>query len=284
MDSKTSSHGAGRGFPRKLVMGSVVVAALMTCSGLAWSYWNIKNAPTATSPATTVAAPAPTAGKVAAIVNGARITDAELAPAMVQGVDRAVAIDRYVNKVVAADLARKSFAADADDAIRAAEREVLSQLYVAKRSEALGKAVTEADIKAFYDQNVSADSYSSFKVKFLLSQDPKDADAAVAAITAGKGAELAARFKPAQEAGDGYLMAQELPYGLGNVVSGLKKGEYSRPLVLRNGIFILHLEDIKANPKPELAKLSPEIKNLLVAKRLGDELVAARASAKVELK
>lgn len=221
--------------------------------------------------------------KSAATVNGVAISEAELASMTSQGVDRAVAIDRYVNKVLAADLARKTYAADAEVALRGAEREVLAQLYISKRTQDLTAAIKAEDIKAFYDKNVKAEDYALFKVRFLVTQDPKEADAVVSALAGGKVKEVDSMFKAVKD-GDGFTPAQELPYGLGQVVRGMKAGDFSRPIVLRNGVFVLRVDEVKPGQRPEQVKVETQIKELIIAQRLNDEITGLRRQARIELK
>jgi hypothetical protein len=240
-----------------------------------------------TTPSTGASAstsPGGATGKVAAVVNGKAIYDTDLADALNQGIDRAVAVDRFINKAVAAELATSSFPKESKEALQSAEREILSQLFVAKKTAEFRAAVTEPEIKTFYDANVKDEDYAAYKVTFLLAADEKEASTVTAAIAAGPTKELSARFKPVKEGADNFVLASDLPYGLGGMVKTLKVGEYSRAVVLRNGWFILHLEDSKANPKPDLKTVSDEIKNVLVAKKLTDTLGSARAAAKVELR
>ena len=273
----------GKSFPSLRLFAPLLLTAILGIGG----YVAVKGMPTAN--AKSVASPEAAASvgvdmaKSAAIVNGGVISEAEISGQTAQGIDRAVAIDRYVNKVLAAELARKAYPSDAEAALRGAEREVLSQLYVAKRTQDLRSAVTDAEVKGFYDKNVKAEDFSTYKVRFLATQDPKEADEVAAAIAAGKTKDVDAKFKPAKD-GDGFTAAQELPFGLGQVVRTMRAGEYSRPLVLRNGIFVLRVDEIKVGQKPEQTKVAGEIKDLIVAQRLGDELSGARRAARVELK
>lgn len=221
--------------------------------------------------------------KVVAVVNGHDIYMSELARDMSQGIDRAVAVDRYINKVLVADLARAAYENDAKDALRIAERDVLSQLYINKKSVALRAGIADAVVKAYYDANIKAEDYTSYKVKFLIADNEKDAGEVIGSITAGKTKEVESRFKTFKEGSDEFMTAAQLPYNMGSVVRGLKKGEYSRAMVVRNGYFILYLEDSKINPKPDLAKIGDEIRNFLIGKQLDEELAAVRAAAKIEL-
>jgi peptidyl-prolyl cis-trans isomerase C len=223
-------------------------------------------------------------GKVAAVVNGQEIYDSELSSGIQQGVDRAVVIDRYINKALAADLAKAAYSRDATEVLKGAEREVLSQLFIAKKTEELRAGVTDVAVKSYYDTNIKVEDFTGYKVKYLVATDEKDAGDVAAAIAAGKSKDVEARFKAVRDSGDPFVLAPELPYGLGNVVRSLKKGEYSRPVVMRNGYFILFLEDTKPNPKPEFAMVAEEIKNVMVAKQLTELLAGARTSAKVELR
>ena len=272
----------GRAFPSRLVAALVLTAVVGVGGFVALKGVPMANAKSVASPEAAASAVVDMS-KSAAVVNGGMISEAEISGQTAQGVDRAVAIDRYVNKVLAAELARKAYPADSEAALRGAEREVLAQLYVAKRTQDLRGAVTDADVKGFYDKNVKAEDFSTFKVRFLATQDPKEADDVAAAIAAGKTRDVDARFKPAKD-GDGFTSAQELPFGLGQVVRTMKAGEYSRPLVLRNGFFVLRVDDIKVGQKPEQAKVAGEIKDLIVAQRLSDELSGARRAARIELK
>ena len=266
--------------PSRLRNSIIGLAALAAVAGTAVSY-SVYAKPAAPFAPHVVL---PNAGKVAAVVNGQDIFDSELSGGIAQGVDRAVVIDRYINKALAADLARTAYAKDAAEALKGAEREVLSQLFIARKTEELRAGVTPEAVKTYYDTYVKAEDFAGYKVKFMVSPDEKEASEAVAAIAAGRARDLDARFKPVKEGAEPFALAQELPYGLGSVVRGLKKGEYSRPVVMRNGYFILLLEDVKVNPKPDIAAVTEEIKNVLVAKGLTDTLANARQAAKVELR
>jgi hypothetical protein len=241
-----------------------------------------------TSPAPAAAgadknANAPQQDRVVANVNGVDINESEVLPIMAAGVDRAVAIDRYINKVLAAQLAEKEYQKDAEVALRAAEREVLSTLYMQKRTQAVNDGVTDDEIKSYYDKNVRDEDYKRYKLRYYLTQDVTDGENIAKAIL-NKERDALAKLKYMKEGTDNMLMAGEMPYGLGQVVRSLKEGETSRPIVLRNGVFVLNLEEVKAQPKPTIDKVKGEIKNLLVAERIGLDLSEKRKSAKIELK
>lgn len=215
-------------------------------------------------------------------VNDDRITDADIAAAMNSGTDKAVAVDRAINKALAAQLAKQSYAKDAEAALAAVQRDVLSQLYIAKRSAALRESVTAADVQSYYDKNIDARAFAEYKISAYVTQDPKEAEQVASVVAAGGAASVSSKFQPIAEGKS--LKAGELPYGLGQVAAQLKPGEYSRPLALRNGIYMLRLDESKPGAKPDLAKVSDEIKDILVAERLNNELTKTRAVASITIK
>jgi hypothetical protein len=253
----------------------VVVGAALSLGGIAaarWAHSSTKAPPPAATPASVVA-----------MVNGEPITELDIAGAMVSGVDRANAVNGHVNKALAAQMASRQFPADAEMVTRAAVREALAQLYSDKRAQAVRAQLTDAEVKAFYEANVKPEMFAGYKASVLVTQDPKEADEIAAAIAHGRTKEFDARFRPIV-AGDGYALLANLPAGLGGVVRDLKAGGYSRPLLTREGVLILRLDDIRNNPKPDLAAMTPRIKEVLTVQKVNAELETARRHARIELK
>lgn len=224
--------------------------------------------------------------QVVAVVNGKSITEVDISEMLLSGADRAVAVDRAVNKAIAAELAQKVYAKDADSTLRAVERDVLSRVYISKRTDELRKSVSGSEIKAFYDKEIDTKSFSEYKVSAFITQDPAEANAIANQVASGKPGDASSRFSviSSQGSGSAFLKSQDLPFGLGQVVRQMKPGEYSKPLVVQSGIVILRLDEVKDGKKPDLTVVSDEIKDLIVAKRLNDELVAARQSAQISVK
>ena len=141
---------------QKLTLG---VAALGLVGLVSWAGWTAFQG--SSSPSVSPVASAFAAGdssgqsdRQVASINGMKITEMELGGMLQSGVDRAIVIDRYINKVVAAERGREMYVEEAKAALRAAEREVLSTLYTTKRMDELRKAVSDDDVKAYYDANV----------------------------------------------------------------------------------------------------------------------------------
>ena len=217
-----------------------------------------------------------------ASINGMKITEMEIGGMLQSGVDRAIVIDRYINKVVAAERARELYVTEAKAALRAAEREVLSTLYTTKRMEELRKAVSDDDVKAYYDANVLDQNFQQWKVSYYLSNDQNDVQQTLEKLKKGDKDALD-QLKPLVEQGDGYAVAQAMPYNLGRVVSKMKKGEFSEVLRLRNGLLVLKIEDTKQLKKPTLEELKQDIVQALALAKFNAELEQARRQAKVEL-
>ena len=269
---------------QKLTLG---VAALGLVGLVSWAGWTAFQGPSnpSVSPVASAFAAGDSSGqsdRQVASINGMKITEMELGGMLQSGVDRAIVIDRYINKVVAAERGREMYVEEAKAALRAAEREVLSTLYTTKRMEELRKAVSDDDVKAYYDANVLDQNFQQWKVSYYLSNDQKDVQQTLEKLRKGEKDALD-QLKPLVEQGDGYAVAQALPYNLGRVVSKMKKGEFSEVLRLRNGLLVLKIEDSKQLKKPTVEELKQDIVQALALEKFNAELEQARRQAKVEL-
>ncbi|WP_275270327.1 peptidylprolyl isomerase [Limnobacter sp. P1] len=269
---------------QKLTLG---VAALGLVGLVSWAGWTAFQGPSnpSVSPVASAFAAGDSSGqsdRQVASINGMKITEMELGGMLQSGVDRAIVIDRYINKVVAAERGREMYVEEAKAALRAAEREVLSTLYTTKRMEELRKAVSDDDVKAYYDANVLDQNFQQWKVSYYLSNDQNDVQQTLDKLKKGDKDALD-QLKPLVEQGDGYAVAQAMPYNLGRVVSKMKKGEFSEVLRLRNGFLVLKIEDSKQLKKPTLEELKQDIVQALALEKFNAELEQARRQAKVEL-
>ena len=222
--------------------------------------------------------------RVLAEVNGKSITAEEVAPALVNGLDRAIAVDRYVTRLLASEAALEEYPEEAKAARAATEREVLAQLYLRRKSEELVLAVTQADIDKFYKQQVRDEDYASYKLNYYLTQDDLDAAAMERNIAANDG-EAKGKFVPVNREGDGFIPLAATPYGLGALVARAKPGDYLRAVRVRDGFLILHVEQVRAGKKPAQTKeLNDQIRSLIAQDLLNKELLERREKAQVKLK
>jgi hypothetical protein len=224
-----------------------------------------------------------TINRIVAVVDGAEISEAELLPFLNAGLDKAVAVDRAINKVVAANSADKLYRAAAKTAMQSARNEVLASVYINQRSIEVRNGVSDKDVKSFYDTRVKEEDFTTFKLKFFVSVDAKEAQDIFDGVGRGE-KEAMAKLAWVRKDGEHYLTAADVPYGLGVAVKKLKAGQRLQPVTVREGALVLYVDDIKVNPKPELAKVESEIKDLLVAERFNEDMKARRAAAKIELR
>jgi hypothetical protein len=274
--------------PAKLGLVALLVLAL---GGGAWYLYSQgklpglggKAAPAAAQAAKPVVPPVDGL-RVLAEVNGKSITAEEVAPALQSGLDRAVAVDRYVTRLLAAEAASEMYPDAAKAAKAAAEREVLANLYLNRRGAELLQAVTDADIAKFYKEQVRDADYAAYKLNYYLTQD--DIDAATMERNIGANdAEAKAKFVPVSREGDGFIPLANTPYGLGQLVASAKAGDYLRAVRVRDGFLILHIEQVRAGKKPEqTAEVKDQIRSLIAQRRLSDELLERREKAQVKLK
>ena len=112
--------------------------------------------------------------EVVATVNGEVVTDLELQSGLASGFDRAVVVDRYVNKVISAQLGEKTYPELARDAKRAAYREVLSTLYTSRQMQTIREAISDEQIQTYYDDNILPENFKEWRVQYYLSNDRED--------------------------------------------------------------------------------------------------------------
>ncbi|MCQ8897575.1 peptidylprolyl isomerase [Limnobacter humi] len=271
--------------PKSVLKWSVVG---VTCAALLWGGWAVTGAKTwsgvtSASAATKASGPQdPEPTTVVAVVNGQKVVDSEIRGLINSGVDRAIVIDRYINKVLAAERGRELYSKEADATLKAAEREVLATLYTTRRIQELRDAVTDEQIQDYYKTNVRDENFKLFKVSYYLSGQINDAQTVLKNLKDGDSKALA-QLKPLIEQGDGYAAATALPYNLGRVAAKMKKGEFSEVLQLRNGLLVLRVDDVKQLDKPTVDAVKDEIRQTLALQRFNQELEQARKQAKVEL-
>lgn len=207
----------------------------------------------------------------------------ELAGLLASGVDRAVAVDRTINKAVAADAARSVFPTQAAEAVRTAEREVLANLFLQRRTQELMQGVDDAQIAAYYASKVHDDDYASFSLRYYLTRDAADAHSVKALLDSGDRAAQA-RLSPLMANGQRQLSPQAVPYGLGQIVRKAKPADVLGPLLVRDGYLLLVLDERRDGKKPALADVKNDIRAVIADQRLGDELRDWRQKARIELR
>jgi parvulin-like peptidyl-prolyl isomerase len=269
---------------RRIIATFLVICAALSLTGCGDTKRSATPTPASASPTpSTSAMSAPVAA-----VNGTTITDIEIRDMMSRGMDRAAAVDQRITQTVMANAAATEFAGDATTVLNAARTDILAQLYVNRKAEALRKAVTEKEISSFYEKNLTQDEFRRFKLKFVIAKDAKDGQTIYETLTknpgSSEGKAALERFQYLNKAGDNFQLAQEVPYGIGNVLKKMKAGDLIQPLLVREGILIVKIEEIKEGDRPELSKVSAEIRASLASQKLNEEVQQLRKAAKIELK
>lgn len=244
------------------------------------------------APAIAASASASTAGpsafgdagmtKVLALVGSHEIRAIDVAHSLAQGVDAAIALDRAVKAEIAAQAARQAYPQQAQEVGLAAQRVALSQLYVTRRGAELAQQIGEQQIRSAYEKYVPAADYMEFRVDLYSTQDPREAEALAERIARGEGAAVAEKFKPLAQGK--FVKSSELPYGLPQVLVRMKAGQYSRPLVLRTGVFIVRLNEVRQGQRPLLEEVQSQLKDLLVAQQLDVEMQKLREKTRIVMK
>lgn len=225
-------------------------------------------------------------GAVVSVVNGQAIYDIEIAPLLSQA-PKAVAVDSYINKVLTAQEAQETGAwqDEIKTRIQAANREVLAQMYLEKRSAELQAATSEEQIADFYSKNISETMFAKYSASYSLYADADSAAQAAKAISEGD-TEALKNFKPFQDekGKPASFVPQQFPYDLGKVIQNLGVGAYSNPLPTRNGYFILRLDQKAEGKKPEIKEIRGQLLQAIVSQKLSEDIASLRSKAKIELR
>ncbi|MEC4720404.1 peptidyl-prolyl cis-trans isomerase [Noviherbaspirillum sp. CPCC 100848] len=219
---------------------------------------------------------------VVAVVDGQEIVETDLSPFLSAGVDRAVAVDRAINRAVAASLAEAMYTEQALSALANVKADVLASVFIKGRSTELSRAITEEEIKQFYDARVMDDDFTEYRLKFFITQDAREAQEAYEGAVRKEKHHLA-RYEVVERDGRRYIKADQVPYGLGAKLAGLQSGQLLPPLVTREGVVVIYVEDVKAVHRPPLESVREEIRTILVSRRLSEELKQRRSEVRVEI-
>ena len=225
---------------------------------------------------------------VIATVNGTAIRQADLLPLMQNGLDKTNALDRRISQIVLAQQAESKYASEAKAAIDSVKNDVLAQIYVNKRSEALKTEISDKEISEFYEKNITPDLFKQMKVKFKLFSDAKEAQTFYELINAKKNdretADALAKLEYLSKQGDHFAAIQELPYNMGQVFKDKKNGDVLQPVVIREGVLVSMLEEVRQQERPGIDKLKEQIRMQILSSKIDGEVQALRKTAKIELK
>lgn len=221
-----------------------------------------------------------------ATVNGVPITERDIAPLLATGLDRVHAVDRAINRVLAANLGSQQYSDEVRAAVKQAETEIAASVFASKRLAELLPAVTDADIEQRYQSSLKDADFNGYQLMFALYATEEDAKAGRAGALASK-PEALKNFQPvfADKEGKPLFAARtDVPYNLGVFVAKLKEGEFTEPALVRNGYIVIQAKQIKVNPKPTLESAKEGLRRAIADERLVKQLTDQRAQATISVK
>lgn len=221
-----------------------------------------------------------------ATVDGTVITDRDIAPLLASGLDRANAIDRAINRVVAAHLAKKQYATELDATMQAVASEVGANVFASSKMAELAKQVTDADIEARYKAYVKDADFNGYQLLFALypSEDEARAGRAGAMARNADALKLYQSLAADKEGKPLFVGRGDVPYNLGVFIAKLKEGEFTEPVLVRNGYVVVQVKQVKTNPKPALEVLKEPLRKAIADEKMAALLADARKNAQVSLK
>lgn len=138
--------------------------------------------------------------------------------------------------------------------------------------------VTDAEIKAYYDQNKQQFATpQELKLLRVVADDQKKAAAAAKELRGNaKLASVTEKYaskKPAfagQSADLGFVQPQSLPPEVGAAIAALKKGQVSEPIPGQSGGFtVIKVEDTRGGEATPLAKVRGQVSDAVLQQKLG---------------
>ncbi len=237
--------------------------------------------------------------KTVAIVNGYEIKASEVRMAFDDVVGQLPNIPRklrfpfvvefLVERHLLAQLANKEGLGNSDDYKRrlaAYQAKALRDSFLAQR---IGPKITEAEIKIVYDEeSKKLTETERVRARHILVASEKEATELSAKLDKGeKFEDLAKQYSldgSKDYGGDlGYFTAPEMVPEFSKAAFELKKGEVSKPVKTDFGWHIIRIEDRKKGAAQPYDQVKGAIRNVLVRKKVQEQLVELRKIAKVEV-
>ncbi len=149
--------------------------------------------------------------------------------------------------------------------------------------------VSEAEIKAEYDQAKTSAGASEYKARHILVKTEAEAKAIIAQLNKKVAFDKLAKEKSldkpsAKNGGDlGWNVPGVFVKEFGNAMKSLKKGEVTQaPVQSQFGWHVIKLDDMRPTKFPALDEVKPQVRQQLEQKRVRDAVTELRAKAKIE--
>lgn len=263
---------------------------------------NFVTAPKTNAPTATAISPFPAASqeKAVAMVNGIKITEADLAVAQRDLADelsagsatsRQTLIDAVVNLTLvaqAADAGKLSDGADFRARMNLLRQRVLRSEYIKANVNA---AATDQAIKKRYDDEVAKlDPPEEVKAAHILLDTEEEANAIIEQLK--KGGDFAALAKEnskdtgsAIEGGDlGYFSRGQMVKAFEDAAFALAPGQVTpTPVKSEFGFHIIKVEEKRKQPPPPFEEVKEEVQQMVMTDLYQDAIKRLRAAAKIEI-
>ena len=279
----TNSQAVTQNESSPLVKKRVLAIALLLVFGVtggAMKLWDHFSAKSTT--------PEKSRGEVVAVVNGEPIHEGEIAISMQQGMQRAVAIDSYINKVLAVQSMGKNIPEDVKVAAMFAQRDVYARAWSSTMLEKIRKDITEDDAKKWFEENVASMDQSRYMVKYLAFGSAEEGQSFIEKLNKGdkEASGQLQNFSTTPKATEPEPMAaQAFPYNTGKLIKTLKPGQvYAQPIPTREGFLVVKLIDSKQGKKPTFEESKEQVYGVLTEKKVGEMLEKSRKDAEIKLK
>jgi peptidyl-prolyl cis-trans isomerase C len=149
--------------------------------------------------------------------------------------------------------------------------------------------VTDADVKAYYDEKVAVPG-KEYKARHILLKSEEDARKVIAQLDAGKDfAELARKEStgPSGKSGGelGWFSPTQMVKEFADATAALEKGKYTEtPVHTQFGWHVIELEDVRDSTPPSFDEVKDRIKVGLANQKLQKHLAELRAKASIDIK
>ncbi|MGI9213309.1 MAG: peptidylprolyl isomerase [Methylococcaceae bacterium] len=247
-----------------------------------------------TSPAETKLDP----GSVVAFINGTPISKTAVEILNAEVAQRRggakIAEDKIIDELIKREVLRQDAIAlhldqQAEHSARIdnALRMVMSQ--IAAESFMESAPITDADIQAAYDQQITANKQSEYKASHILVETEKQARDLIGKLQkGGKFADLAKKNSKdpgsKNNGGDlGWFSPQQMVAPFSAAVTALANGEFSQePVKTQFGWHVIMREDSRDQTPPPLDAVKDQLRSMLKAQRLQQHIADLMAKAKIE--
>lgn len=250
-----------------------------------------------TEPAAGAQTAAPTdTSKVVATVNGAPLTENVLEVYAGQRMSKSAGKakpDEMLNELVTLELMRQEavseglnkqpvVVASIDQLTRSALAGAAIKMFMEKNP------VTDADVKAYYDEKVAVPG-KEYKARHILLKNEADAKKVIAMLDSGKDfAELAKQKStgPSGPSGGelGWFSPTQMVKEFADATAALKKGEYTKtPVHTQFGWHVIELEDVRDSTPPSFEEVKDRIKMGLANQKLQKHIAELRAKASIDV-